>query len=45
MKTRTCANCHSVVGVQCDGWCDGWQESCLAVDRALGIEQPDWGQW
>lgn len=22
-----------------------WKQSCLAVDRMLGVEKPDWGQW
>lgn len=22
-----------------------WKESCLAVDRQLGVEDPEWGQW
>ena len=22
-----------------------WEESCLAVDRQLGVEEPDWGEW
>jgi hypothetical protein len=24
---------------------DLWKESCLAVDRMLGVENGDWGQW